>query len=310
MGVLAGLSGTVAELAARHERPIEELWFPNDLLGTFFNSLEEKSLALRERLEAIPGELRAALVLNLLTEEGLPHFHRLIALHMGEESPWNDWNNLWTAEESRHGDAIGKYVSKTGIIDDGALERMTYAYVRAGFHPNWGKDPYRLLAYTSLQEHATQISHAKLGTRLTPIEPVLGRLLHKIAGDEARHYAFYRNVFLNVLRADPDEALVSLLAVMRSFAMPGLSAPNFSAMAEIQERADLFTTSEYKKIVVTLIKFWNIPNLTPTSDAAKRTLDRIVQFPALLDRKIEGYANTKKTPKTFELGFLTHPITV
>ena len=33
-------------------------------------------------------------------------------------------------------------------------------YIKAGFEPEWDKDPYRVFVYTSLQERATQVSHA------------------------------------------------------------------------------------------------------------------------------------------------------
>ena len=59
--------------------------------------------ALRAQADGIPDPARAALALNILTEEGLPHFHRLLAVYLGDDSFWRIWNNLWTAEEDRHG---------------------------------------------------------------------------------------------------------------------------------------------------------------------------------------------------------------
>ena len=39
------------------------------------------------RPEGIPDPIRAALALNMLTEEGLPHFHRLLAVYLGDDEP-------------------------------------------------------------------------------------------------------------------------------------------------------------------------------------------------------------------------------
>lgn len=308
MGVLAGLSPVVADLVAKHKR--DDLWYPDDYLKPFFEKVRERSNEVLAQIAAIPGGLRAALVLNLCTEEGLPHFHRLIAHYLGNKGPWGTWNNLWTAEESRHGDGINAYITMTNLVDRGALERMLFLYIRAGFNPNWGEDPYKLLGYTVLQEHATQISHGNLSAKVAGIEPVLGELLQKIAGDEARHATFYREVFRRVLDADVDEALASLYDVMRHFSMPGSSAPDFSVLQEIQERSNLFTALDYKKIVSAAIKLFRLEKLSPITDEGKRTLEKILRLPIVLERVVVALAEAKKTPKTFTLAFLPHPITV
>ena len=40
---------------------------------------------------------------------------------------------------------------------------MQFEYLRAGFHPEWDRDPYRVFAYTTVQERATQFSHSETG---------------------------------------------------------------------------------------------------------------------------------------------------
>ncbi|HEU5039386.1 MAG TPA: acyl-ACP desaturase, partial [Gemmatimonadales bacterium] len=99
--VLQDLEGRVTELMEGHERK-RDLWFPCELLaagpGTDPDAFR---LQLRRQAEGIPDAVRAALALNMLTEEGLPHFHRLLAVYLGDDSHWRRWNNLWTAEEDR-----------------------------------------------------------------------------------------------------------------------------------------------------------------------------------------------------------------
>ena len=185
--VLRSLSGDVAALTATHDSTAK-LWFPTELLQPFFDNLH--SAPTTAQIAAIPAEYKAALVLNLLTEDGLPHFHRLLATHLGDEGPWADWNNLWTAEENRHGNALDAYATLTGIVDRLELDQMKHAYIRGGFYPNWQRDPYKLLAYTSLQEHATLDSHRKLGRALSSIEPALGNVLERIAHHQAPPYSF------------------------------------------------------------------------------------------------------------------------
>src|SRR5262245_24695658 len=97
--VLQDLEKVVRDLMEQHERK-RPLWMPNELLGPKpGEDPDEHVRQLRRRAEGIPDSARAALALNMLTEEGLPHFHRLLAVYLGDASHWSTWNNLWTAEE-------------------------------------------------------------------------------------------------------------------------------------------------------------------------------------------------------------------
>ena len=161
--VLQDLEEKVGELMETHERK-RELWFPADLMAPGPDECPDTHLAtLRSRAAGIPDHARAALALNLLTEEGLPHFHRLLAVYLGDESFWRGWNNLWTAEEDRHGQVLHDYARDTHLLQQRKLEEMQFEYLRAGFHPQWDRDPYRVFAYTTVQERATQFSHSETG---------------------------------------------------------------------------------------------------------------------------------------------------
>src|SRR3954464_703514 len=207
--VLEDLEDTVRELMEVHERK-RELWFPVDLMGPAPDECPDTHLAdLRARASGIPDPARAALALNLLTEEGLPHFHRLLAVYLGDDSFWRSWNNLWTAEEDRHGQVLHDYARDTRLLQQRKLEEMQFEYLRAGFHPEWDRDPYRVFAYTTVQERATQFSHAETGKIVAEYEPQLASVLSQVAKEEARHYTFYRSVFGEILKRDPDQALHS-----------------------------------------------------------------------------------------------------
>ena len=149
--VLADLEPVVSELMASHEAK-RILWFPAELLEPPPGEDPDHHLrALRERARGISDPARVALALNLLTEEGLPHFHRLLAVYLGTDSIWARWNNLWTAEEDRHGAILHDYTRDAGIFDPVVIEKMQFDYIKAGFEPEWDKDPYRVFVYTSLQ---------------------------------------------------------------------------------------------------------------------------------------------------------------
>ena len=106
--VLRGLESVVVDEIEAHKSR-RRLWFPDDLMPADAEQAESRlaeEKQVRDAARGLPDAVRIALALNLLTEEGLPHFHRLIAVHFGEGSPWRDWNYMWTAEEDRHGCAL------------------------------------------------------------------------------------------------------------------------------------------------------------------------------------------------------------
>jgi acyl-[acyl-carrier-protein] desaturase len=292
------------QIDAHRER--RKLWFPNELQPADAGaSPEDEALMtrLREAAKGIPVAVLVALALNLLTEEGLPHFHRLIAAHLGGGSQWTEWNYMWTAEEDRHGCAIRDYVRDARLYRMTEVEKLQYQYLEAGFDPDWEQDPYRLLAYTSLQEKATQISHSNTGRLAGNYEPRLQRVLAHISGDESRHYAFYRGAFGEILNHDPNQALVSLQKVTLGFTMPGHTVNAYDDMSEVIRRADIFGPRQYQKIVEELLEHWKVGALTGLNAVGEEARDKLMKVPKRLSR-IADYADAKATKRTFKFDFL------
>ena len=296
--VLADLEEVVHQLMEVHEAK-RVLWFPSELLASAPDTdPDEHTRTLRKRAEGVSLPARVALALNLLTEEGLPHFHRLLAAYLGSGSFWSRWTNMWTAEEDRHGAVLHDYARDSRILDSPVLERMQFEYLKAGFEPAWDRDPYRVFVYTTLQERATQVSHANTGKLAGEYEPIIGVVLSNVAKEEARHYAFYRTVFKEVLARDPDRALLSAAEVMPAIDMPGVNMPNFREMADVIRRAGIYGPWEYKKIVEEQISYWAIDMVDAFTEAGKRARDKILSIPARLER-VAGMMETRSRAKTF-----------
>jgi acyl-[acyl-carrier-protein] desaturase len=296
--VLADLEETVHEFMVSHEakRP---LWFPSEILGAPADTDPDAHRhALRDRARGISMPARVALALNLLTEEGLPHFHRLLAQYLGADSFWSKWTNLWTAEEDRHGAILHDYSRESDILNNPVLERMQFEYLRAGFEPVWDKDPYRVFVYTTLQERATQVSHANTGVLASETEPMIGTVLKNVASEEARHYTFYRTIFKNVIERDPNRAMLSAVEVMPSIDMPGHTIPGFRDMADVVRRAGIYGPREYLKIVEEQIRFWAIEAVTGLDDLGKAAQEKILGIPARLTRVADAMESRSKA-KTF-----------
>jgi acyl-[acyl-carrier-protein] desaturase len=298
MEVLADLEPLVHTLMQAHEAK-RILWFPSELLGPPPDTDPDAHVeALRKRALGISLPARVALALNLLTEEGLPHFHRILAVYLGNESFWSRWTNLWTAEEDRHGAVLHDYTRDSRVLNTPVLEKMQFEYVRAGFDPAWDRDPYRVFVYTTLQERATQVSHAATGKLASEYEPNIGIVLANVAKEEARHYAFYREIFKNVLLRDPNRAMESASLIMPAIDMPGITMPHFKEMADVIRRAGIYGPRDYLKIVEEQIRYWAIETVDGLNDAGKKAQERILSIPARLER-IADAMETRSRSKTF-----------
>jgi acyl-[acyl-carrier-protein] desaturase len=296
--VLADLEPIVRELMVSHEAK-RVLWFPSELLTPPPDTDPDAHLRqLRERAAGISLPSRVALALNLLTEEGLPHFHRLLAAYLGGDTFWSKWTNLWTAEEDRHGAVLHDYARDSRILDNPVLERMQFEYLRAGFEPAWDKDPYRVFVYTTLQERATQVSHANTGKLAGEYEPTIGTVLQNVAKEEARHYTFYRAIFREVMKRDPNRALASAAEVMPSIDMPGVNMPHFREMADVIRRAGISGPRDYMRIVEEQIRYWEIDAVEGLNEVGKRAQELIMAVPARL-RRVADALETRSKAKTF-----------
>ena len=189
--VLRDLEAKVKEMMESHERK-RQLWFPEDLLGPEPGEDPDRHRkALRDQAAGIPDAVRAALALNLITEEGLPHFHRLLAVHFGDETFWRRWMNLWTAEEDRHGAVLRDYCRDAKVLHSPTFDRIQFVPAKRVppivgsrslpcvrlHHASGASDP------DVAHEHRHPVRAVRAPHRLHPA---------RIGGDEARHYAFYR----------------------------------------------------------------------------------------------------------------------
>ncbi|NWF48973.1 MAG: acyl-ACP desaturase [Ignavibacteriaceae bacterium] len=289
-----------------------KLWFSSDFLPADekMNDDQEKNIKkLRDRARGLKDEVRVAVALNLLTEEGLPHFHRIIAQYLGDKSFWSKWNNMWTAEEDRHGAILRDYVRDARLFSFREVELMQFHYLESGFNPDWDKDPYKVFVYTTLQERATQFSHKNTGKLAGENEPLLNGILNNIAADEAKHFTFYRNVFKEIINLDPENALLSAVDIMPAIDMPGFSMPNFRDMADVIRRVGIYGPRDYKKIVEEAIKFWEIEMLTGLNAMAEKAREKILAIPKRLEKAAE-YIEKRTESKTFSFDFIYNRILV
>jgi acyl-[acyl-carrier-protein] desaturase len=142
------------------------------------------------------------------------------------------------------------------------------------------------------------VSHANTGKLCGQYEPLIGEVLQNVAKEEARHYAFYRNIFKEVIKRDPNRALASAAELMPSIDMPGVNMPHFREMAEVIRRAGIYGPREYLKIVEEQIKFWAIDKVEGLNEVGKKAQETILGVPRRLER-IADAMETRTRQKTF-----------
>jgi acyl-[acyl-carrier-protein] desaturase len=284
------LENVEARLATATERhfSVAKEWFPHEYVPWAEGS-DFEGTPYDDAQSRLSPAVRAAVQLNLLTEDNLPAYHRELNRAFGDDEPWRAWVDRWTAEEGRHAIALRDYLTVTRSVDPMVLERERMATLSTGFRAG-DKDMLRTLAYVSFQELATRVSHRNTG-RLSGDEG-LERLLARIATDENLHMVFYRDLVAAALEADPAAMLTAIAAELETFAMPGASAPQFRRRAAVVARAGIYDMKVHREdIVEPLLGYWGILDLTDLDPAAEQARDRVVAFCAELDRRIAKSAS-------------------
>lgn len=125
---------------------------------------------------------------------------------------------LWANDEERHASVLTRYQVEAGISDADTLMRDLAEEGRKQFALPY-ESPVQAFTYTLVQEKATQLFYQRFKTVAT--EPVLRDLLHRLARDEARHFAFYSELLGAYLKRHGLAATVpDLKDVLGTFRMP------------------------------------------------------------------------------------------
>ena len=263
--------------------PVGRAWQPSDYLPDLeADNWREQIERFRETAILISDALLVVLVGDMVTEEALPGYavslNGLVGDRQGTSpAPWARWLRGWTAEENRHGDLLNAYLRLTGRVNMCAVERTVHHLIANGFNPKSQADPYNLLVYTSFQERATRISHHNVGKIASREgDTNLARICAMIAGDEARHEAFYTRMMGRVLDLDPAGGILAFRSMLRGLiAMPGRFMDDgrdpdlFDHFAIVAQRTSVYTVGDYASIIKHLVKTWNIGARAVTGKAAQ-----------------------------------------
>ncbi len=223
---------------------------------------------------ALSEVARVAMVTNLLTEDNLPSYHREIRDAFGMDGAWGTWVGRWTAEENRHSIVLRDYLVVTRAVDPVALERARMAHMTAGVASPEGPEFLRGVAYVTLQELATRISHRNTGTACA--EPIAERMLQRIATDENLHMVFYRSISAAALELTPDAMMRAITEVVTRFQMPGLTQPNFRRNAVLLAKHGIYDLEQHLDVVLRpVLRTWRVFERTDLSGDGERARDEL-----------------------------------
>jgi acyl-[acyl-carrier-protein] desaturase len=236
---------------------------------------------------------------NLLTEDNLPSYHREIASMFGRDGAWGTWVHRWTAEEGRHAFVIRDYLLVTRGVDPDELERQRMATMQVGYEPVDDRGMLHGIAYVSMQELATRISHRNTGKATD--DPVADRLLQRIAADENLHMIFYRDLVGAAMELAPSQTIPAIVDEVLGFQMPGFGITDFGRKAAIIAKAGIYDLRiHHDEVVQPMMRQWRVFEREGLDPAAEKARDTLAQFLVELDaqasrqEEIRARANARR----------------
>jgi acyl-[acyl-carrier-protein] desaturase len=227
-------------------------------------------------------EARESLIVNLLTEDNLPGYHRAIAEVFGRDGAWGTWVNRWTAEENRHGIVIRDYLTVTRAVDPIALERARMHHMEEGYEATHGTEMLHGIAYVSFQELATRVAHRNTG-RVSG-DPICEQMLSRVAADENLHMIFYRNLLAAALEIAPNETMRAVTEVVKAFEMPGHGIEGFLRKSVIIANAGIYDLRLHHDDVLTpVLRKWGVFDRTDLTGDGDKAREELAEYLEQLD---------------------------
>jgi acyl-[acyl-carrier-protein] desaturase len=291
--VLIELEPVVAQNLDRHLAMAKE-WHPHDYVpwdeGRNFAFLGGEDWTPEQ--SRLDETAKAAMFVNLLTEDNLPSYHREIATRFGRDGAWGTWVGRWTAEENRHGVALRDYLVVTRGVDPVALERARMDYMVLGYDSG-DKTPLEALAYVSFQELATRVSHRNTGRASG--DPIADKLLSRIATDENLHMVFYRNLMAAAFDIDPDLAMRAVTTEVVGFEMPGATMAGFRKNSLLIAKAGIYDLRlHYDEVVSPVLRAWKVFERTDFGPEGEQARTELAEFLTGLDAQATKFVESRE----------------
>lgn len=286
---MAELAGPAAALFERHLAASRQ-WYPfEDIPWNEASDFEEEAWN-ASHYPLDPG-VQSAIIVNVLTEDNLPYYTDSILHHAPMNHPIRDWTYQWTMEENRHSMVMRDWVHISRCIDPKLLEDGRRVQMQKGEVPRPATFA-DLIAYVSFQERATQIAHRNTGSKLPKDDKIGRNVLGLIAGDETKHYLFYRDLTLAAFAIDPSAMMIAVSKQVSTFAMPGTGIPSFTRHAVRIAKEGIYGLGQYLGDVLTpVLSLWDVEHVKGLTKEAEAARAELVSVRAKLADSVERMAH-------------------
>ena len=210
------LEPVVADNLSRHLRTADE-WYAHDHVP--FDEGRDFAVLGGEDWDAsqvsLPTEIVDAVEVLLITKDNLAGYHRELVEHFILEDKWGRWIGRWTAEENLHAIALREYLVVTRNFDPVADEQVRVNHVMRGYRAS-SYTQIETLVFMALYERAHAVFTRNLEAKVA--DPVLKRLVGRIAADEERHAEFFDNLVMHCVEQHRDSTIAAI--ARRSIVLP------------------------------------------------------------------------------------------
>ena len=237
---------------------------------------------------------KAAMFVNLLTEDNLPSYHREIATRFGRDGAWGTWVGRWTAEEGRHGIALRDYLVVTRGVDPVELERAA-----DGLHDRRlrlrRQDPAARRSPTSRSRSWPPGSRTATPAG-PPADPIAEQLLARIATDENLHMVFYRNLVAAAFDIEPGRDDAGGRATRSiGFEMPGANMADFRKNSMIIAKAGIYDLRlHHDEVVSPVLRTWKVFERTDFGPEGEQAREELAEFLAGLDAQATKFVESRE----------------
>ena len=301
LSVLRELEPVVENELNRHNS-MRRPWLPADFLPIDGDGriIGHPSRLAPEERPLLSDTAQAAMIVNLLTEDNLPSYHRVIANNFGLDGAWGTWTNQWTTEEDSHAYVMRSFLDLTQAVDPQQLETERFGQMLRGY--NVEKDPLHTLAYVTFQELATRVSHRQTG--IAANNKLADEMLKRIAADENLHMLFYRNLAGKAFDIAPNQMMRAVADEVMHFEMPGANIAGFQSRALEIAGAGIYDLPRHQKeVVLPVLKSWRVFEREDLGPAGEQARAELAEFLGKLDGlavRFEDQRDSGRLARTIE----------
>jgi len=203
----------------------------------------------------LPRDVVDALEVMLITKDNLAGYHRELVEHFILEDKWGRWLGRWTAEENLHAIALREYLVVTRNFDPTADEEVRVAHVMRGYRAD-SYTQIETLVFMALYERAHAVYMRNLEARIT--EPVLKRLVGRIATDEERHEEFFHDLVEHCLQRYPDQTIGAIVRRSAGLGVVGGDILEYTDKLRVVAEAGIFDRDAALKVASDRIVAWGL----------------------------------------------------